>query len=70
MYIPVHSPWLPGYIDVMQTAFTVLIMAGLFLNRFENIYIYIHTHIYTHIHIYFPNLPRIIYTHTHIYTQT
>ena len=33
MHIPVHSPWLPGYIDVMQTILVILTMAGLFLNR-------------------------------------
>ena len=31
--IPVHSPWLPGYIDVMQTILVILIMAGLFPDR-------------------------------------
>ena len=30
MGIPVHSPWLPGYIDVMQTIVVILTMAGLF----------------------------------------
>ena len=30
MHIPVCSPWLPRYIDVTQTIFTVLPMAGLF----------------------------------------
>ena len=33
MHIPVHSPWLPGYIDVMQTILIILIMAGLFPDR-------------------------------------
>ena len=33
MYIPVHSPWLPGYIDVVQTILVILTMAGLFLDR-------------------------------------
>ena len=33
MRIPVHSPWLPGYINVSQTVFTILTMAGLFLDR-------------------------------------
>ena len=32
MHIPVHSPWLPGYIDVTQTVLVIL-MAGLFLDR-------------------------------------
>ena len=30
MCIPVHSPWLPGYTDVMQTVLFILTMAGLF----------------------------------------
>ena len=34
MCIPVHSPWLPGYISVVQTVFLILIMAGLFLNSY------------------------------------
>ena len=29
----VHSPWLPGYIDVAQTVLIILTMAGLFLDR-------------------------------------
>ena len=33
MRIPVHSPWLPGYIDVVQTALVILTMAGLLLDR-------------------------------------
>ena len=33
MRIPVHSPWLPGYIDVMQTILIVLTMAGLSPDR-------------------------------------
>ena len=32
MRIPVHSPWLPGYIDVSQTVL-VLLVAGIFLDR-------------------------------------
>ena len=31
MHIPVHSPWLPGYIDVVQTV--ILTVAGLFPDR-------------------------------------
>ena len=31
--IPVHSPWLPGYIDVAQTILVILTMAGLFPDR-------------------------------------
>ena len=30
MCIPVHSPWLPGYIEVAQTILVILTMAGLF----------------------------------------
>ena len=33
MHIPVHSPWLPGYIDVAQTIIVILTMAGLFPDR-------------------------------------
>ena len=33
MHLPVHSPWLPGYIDVTQTILVILTMAGLFLDR-------------------------------------
>ena len=33
MCIPVHSPWLPGYIDVMQTILVILTTVGLFLDR-------------------------------------
>ena len=29
-YIPIHSPWLPDYIDVTQTILIILTMAGLF----------------------------------------
>ena len=32
MCIPVPSPWLPGYTDVMQTVLVILTMAGLFLD--------------------------------------
>ena len=33
MHIPVHSPWLPGYINVAQTFLIILTMAGLFPDR-------------------------------------
>ena len=33
MRIPVRSPWLPSYIDVLQTVLIILTMAGLFLDR-------------------------------------
>ena len=33
MSISVHSPWLPGYIDVAQTVLIILTMVGLFPGR-------------------------------------
>ena len=33
MHIPVYSPWLLGYIDVMQTILVILTIAGLFPGR-------------------------------------
>ena len=33
MCLPVHSPWLPGYINVTQTIVVILTMTGLFLER-------------------------------------
>ena len=33
MFIPVHSLWLPDYIDVAQTILFILTMAGLFPDR-------------------------------------
>ena len=33
IHIPVHSPWLPDYIDVVQTILVILTIAGLFLDR-------------------------------------
>ena len=33
MCIPVHSSWLPGYMDVVQTILIILTMAGLFPDR-------------------------------------
>ena len=33
MHIPVHSPWLPGYINVTHTILIILTMAELFLDR-------------------------------------
>ena len=47
MHIPVHSPWLPGYIDVAQTILVILTMAGLFLDRPYRMYFIscaLHTH--------------------------
>ena len=33
MRIPVHSPWLPGYIDVVQTVLIMLTIVGLFPDK-------------------------------------
>ena len=33
MHIPVHSPWLPGNINVTQTVLIILTMTELFLDR-------------------------------------
>ena len=33
MYIPVHCPWLPGYMDVGQIILIILTMVGLFPDR-------------------------------------
>ena len=33
MRVPVHSPWLPGHIDVAQTVLVILAMVGHFLDR-------------------------------------
>ena len=33
MHTPVHSPWLPGYLNVVQTVLAILTMAGLFPDR-------------------------------------
>lgn len=33
MRVPVPSPWLPGYIDVVQTVLVMLTMAGFFQDR-------------------------------------
>ena len=62
MHIPVHSPWLPGYIDVEQTVFIILTMAELFLDRlctcvYVNICMYIHNTQSIHIHIYIQMVP-------------
>ena len=38
MHIPVHSPWLPGYIDLTQTVLVILTMAGLFPDRPHTLY--------------------------------
>ena len=40
MCIPVHSPWLPGNINVAQTILIILTMAGLFLDSHILIWFY------------------------------
>ena len=57
MHIPLHCPWLPGYMYVMQTVLDILTMARLLLERHSCVCV--HTH--THIHIY-------IYMHTFLYS--
>ena len=32
MHIPIHSPWLPGYIDVAKTILIILTVTWLFLD--------------------------------------
>ena len=46
MCIPVHSPWLPGYINVVQTILVILTMAGLYLTDLVYIFIYISHFLY------------------------
>ena len=33
MHLPVHSPWLPGYIDATETILVMLTLAGRFPGR-------------------------------------
>ena len=42
MGIPVHSPWLPGYINALQTILVIVTMAGFFPRQI----IYIHINLY------------------------
>ena len=44
MCIPVRSPWLPGHIDVAQTIFIILTMAGPFPDRPHFILWWSHTY--------------------------
>ena len=66
--IPVHSLWLPGYMDVLQTILVILTMAGLFLNRpcFMCVCVYLYTHMFICIHLY-KHIHTLYITHTHIY---
>ena len=50
MCIPVHSPWLPGYINVAQTILVILTMAGLFSwTDYYCVSVHTHTHVCTHV---------------------
>ena len=40
MHIPAHSPWLPGYIDVIKTVLVIITMVGLFPDK-----LYIHIYL-------------------------
>ena len=40
VHIPVHSPWLPGYIDATQT--TVVILTVVAFSRQTSLYVFIH----------------------------
>ena len=42
MWIPVHSPGLPVYVNVLQSIFIILTMAVLFLNKLCMYYLYIY----------------------------
>ena len=42
LHIPVHSLWLPGYINVVQTILVILTMAGVFLDRPHILYLFNH----------------------------
>ena len=41
MHIPVHSHWLPGYIDVTHTILIILTMAGPFLDRLHILTVFV-----------------------------
>ena len=43
MWSPVHSSWLPGYIDVTQTILIILTMAGFFQTIYTHIYLHTRT---------------------------
>ena len=54
--IPVHSPWLPGYMDVTQTILIMLTMAGLFPDGPHIMLVWASVYVYTcmskHLHIF------------------
>ena len=64
MLIPVHSPWLPGYIDFEQTVLVILTMAGLF-PTYSIIYLSIY-HLSIYLSIYLSIIYLYLYTHTYI----
>ena len=52
MHIPVHSPWLSGYINVTQIVLVILTVPGLFLDRlYLSVYLYREIHIYVCVYI-------------------
>ena len=62
MCIPVHAPWLPGYIDVAQTILIILTMVGHFpdrslaLSRSLSLSLSIYIYIYEKMYIYRENV--------------
>ena len=46
MRIPLHSPWLPGSVDVVQTLLIILTVVGYFSREtwYMSVYVYICTH--------------------------
>ena len=61
-HISVHSPWLPGYLDVAQTVLIILTMVGLFPDRpciiifcpaFRNVWVIMIFHNNSMHHIYY-----------------
>ena len=64
-HTPVHSPWLPGYINVAQIVL-VMLMAGLFQDR---LYLSIY-HLSIYLSIYLPTYHLSIYTYVCIYRYT
>ena len=65
MCIPVHSPWLPGHIDVTQAILIILTMVGVFLarsHRHLSIYTYSHSYPYSFLHI-------CLHAHTQTFTR-
>ena len=49
MRVPVHPPWLPGYIDVTHTILFILTMPD--FSRTDHIHIHTHVYMHTYTHI-------------------